>query len=160
MNFEETPEVTKSSIFLKLKDKETIKGVFRGEPFGYFYNYETKETANEQRPGFTKKYRVNFIIKENGAYVAKIWEFGTKINRQLFIMNKNYNYKLEQVMVSITRHGAPKDPKTEYFISPEPNWLVSPDLERIISQVKLHDLQNKGNHGKKENFESFEEVPF
>lgn len=134
--------------FLKLTDGDSVRGVFRGNPSEFKQHWvdnksihcgSTENSPCElckkgDRPNF--RFRINFIMNENGVFSSKIFEQGAKVYRALQALHQDYN--LEKTTVKITRSGT--GTKTSYSILPTPNGNLSPDLETKISQVPLKDL--------------------
>src|SRR5258706_16459552 len=91
MKFKDSTEGTKN--LLKLKDKDTIRGVFRGEIYDFRQHWEGNKSF--PCPGKTQcdkcakgdkssfRFKVNFIIKENGMYIAKVWDQGWTVYQLL-----------------------------------------------------------------------------
>lgn len=132
--------------FLKLKDKESVRGVFRGEPVDYRQHWVggkgqvctgagCKSCEQGNRSGF--RFRLNFIVNENGAFVSKVWEQGWTVYEQLSALGEDYN--LEEHTIKITRNGSGKD-DTTYSVVPVPNGALSKEQLQQVSTVKLHDL--------------------
>jgi hypothetical protein len=165
-----------SNQFIKLQDKESIKGVFRGDPFDFkqhFIKTENKSynctgngncewCAKGEKPKF--RFRINFITKDaDGNYTAKILEHGARFYTSLKSLHES-GYNLEKTVVSITRNGKGTD--TTYTILPLPNGVVNESLEKSLSAVKLNDLDNfnKPGQAQREPGEDFdlneEDLPF
>jgi hypothetical protein len=136
--------------FLKLKDGESVKGVFKGEP-RYFYQKWGEGEVPEGTPGAAWRFELNFVTKDGASYVAKVFSQGTRVMKRLEFLNKKK--PLERLVVEITRSGSTKD-DTEYFIEiadTQPNeagW-------RVIDAVKLVDLGGS----KEESEPQFEDSP-
>lgn len=147
MKFSERPQSDGGSglPFLKLKDGESVFGVFKGEPLEGYLNWETKKWTpiGEPRPqGSNYRFRVNFITKEGAAYIAKVWEQGSfqadNIQKTQKTAMRFMKKNIDEVVVVISRRGSGKD-DTEYDIEiaetqpSESSW-------KVINQVKLNDL--------------------
>lgn len=144
MKFNLNPEVgsSGSTTFLKLKDKDVVQGIFRGDVHEFYSKWENgKSTVCSPEEG-RFRFRINFITKENGTLTAKIWEGGAVVYNQLKDLNDLY--PLETTMVTIKRNGA--DMGTTYTILPQKE-TVGPVLENTLKSVTLHDLtpKEKGN---------------
>lgn len=139
-----------SKHFVKLKDKDSIVGVFRGDPYDFKQHWvgdrsqvcqaksgPCPECEKKNKPGF--RFRLNFVTKENGLFLAKIFEQGWNVYEQLKALHQG-DYKLDKTIVRITRNGMGK--QTSYTIIPIPKGDVTPAIEKDISSIKLHDLQN------------------
>ena len=133
--------------FLKFKAGDKYSGVLRGDPHDFKTHWGDKnsticvgEECIECRAGKkpTFRFRLNMVVNENGAYVAKIFEQGAKAYNYLKALSQDYD--LEKTVVKIQRHGSTKD-DTSYVVTPLPVQLTEKDLEKIAA-VKLHDLAN------------------
>lgn len=144
MDFPREQESKSGGRFLDIKDQDTVRGVFRGKPYEFFGKFEGGRTVqcNEDDPAAKWKFRINFIINENGAYVAKIWEKGWKVYKQLKALNKEY--PLESTFVSISRSGSEIN-DTVYTILPARESKVEHDVEKQLAAVKLLELSPKGS---------------
>ena len=141
MNFNSNPSIGSSGDFLKLKDKQTISGVFRGEVLEYYCKWDGKKSVKcdptDKDSRF--RFRVNFIVNENGVLKSYIWEQGPTVYNSL--KSVNADYKLESYFMKITRHGSTMN-DTEYMIMPVPNGALSPEKEKIIASIQLQDLKS------------------
>src|SRR6185312_16723655 len=110
--------------FIKLKDKESIVGVFRGDPYDFKQHWMQNgsqicpgagcnECIKGMKPSF--RFRLNFVTNEHGKYVARVFEQGRAVYGQLASLN-NSGYPLEKTVVKITRTG--NDKATTYTILP------------------------------------------
>lgn len=157
----EQPErqMSGSSIYLKLKDGDVARGVLRGEAYDYFIKWEgnkSQECAPDDE-GAKFRFRVNLVIKENGALTAKILEGGRMIYQQLADLNESWD--LEKTIVAIRRKG--KGLETEYSVTPDgPNCKVSDAFEKQLAAVKLHDLEPEYRSEEPARQALFEEAPF
>ncbi len=134
--------------FLKLKDGETISGIFRGDLFEYRLHWAdnrgivcTGHDCELCKAGNKSKFRfrLNFIVKEGKDYVAKVFEQGWKTYELLSSMNDS-DYPLEKYVLKITRRGIGLD--TSYSIMPAPNGLVSAETEAKLKDVSLNVLDH------------------
>jgi hypothetical protein len=140
-----------SNHFIKLKDGESVRGIFRGDPFEFKQHWlETEqksfncqgdkcpECAKGNRPKF--RFRINFVVRDQDKnYVAKIFEHGSKFYKALKGLHEG-GYDLERNIMSVTRQG--KGTLTTYSILPVPNGAISEIVDKAISAVKLNDLSN------------------
>jgi len=138
--------------FVKLSDKEKVKGVFRGEVCEFRTHWGATTSTlcpgdsceicakggKENRPGF--RFRLNLIVKdkESGQYVAKIFEGGWKIYQILKNLHES-GYNLEQTVVEITRYGSGKN-DTSYQVLPDPKAKFEGQLAQAIAAVELLSL--------------------
>lgn len=142
MKFRNLPERDQnlSNTYLKLNDKDQVKGVFRGDVEEFFVTWEngkSRECAPDD-DGAKFRFRVNFVTKENGSLTAKIWEGGQIVYNQLRDLNESFD--LERTVVTVKRNGTGKD--TTYSVLPAgKDFKVSDEMERQLANVKLHDLE-------------------
>lgn len=155
MQFREDLQEDGSSHFLKLKDKEKVKGVFAGDVYDFRQHWVKTERVNKSemcmghgcqycahgdRPQF--RFRINFIIfdeKTNQPFV-KIFEQGVNVYKQLRELNREF--PLNNYIVKITRSGSTRQ-DTEYSVIPSPSPLTQ-NIKQLIATVKLHDLVSGG----------------
>lgn len=146
----EFPKVVGSGMknYLKLKAGESVRGVFRGNPFPFeqhWHNNKSSVCLGEACPlcksgnKASFRFRINFVASENGGYTAKVFEQGWTAYEILRSLHES-DYDLEKTIVKITRSGAGTD--TTYSIVPAPRWEVTPDIEKKISETKLNNLSN------------------
>ncbi len=140
-----------SKDFVRLKDKESIIGVFRGDPHSFKQHWKDKKSTpctgtgcllcQDKDPKTAKagfRFRLNFITRENGEYVCKIFEQSWAVYLDLKTLHSDY--PLNKHVVKITRNGS--DNTTRYNIMPQPNGLIKPEVEAQISKIQLKDLVN------------------
>lgn len=154
---------------LKLKSGESVKGVFRGEPYKFKQHWknnrsslcqgldcilceEVDDEGKSRYPNF--RFRVNFVISENGQWVAKVFEQGGRVYDKIEGLSTEYD--LNKVQVKITRYGT--DQSTNYEIVPLPRGEVTPEMETKIAGVKLNDLNP--HQSTSESSDSNEQEPF
>lgn len=149
---------TDSKNYLRLKDKESAKGLFVGDPYEFKAHWNGKSDdictednicshcALDQRPRF--RFRINFIVKESNEYITKVFEQGLTTYERLKELNDG-EYNLDTHLVTISRSGSTKD-DTKYSILPVKNGELKPDQLREILKAPLHDLKHKTEDIKKE----------
>lgn len=136
-----------SKHLIRLKDGESISGVFRGEPYDFRQHWidnrpqfcsgvSCPECEKKLRSSFT--FRLNLVVFEKGIFVAKIFEQRSTVYKQLKNLHRS-GYDLTKTVVTITRFGKSKD-DTTYSILPTPNKTFTPQLEAALAKVELHDL--------------------
>lgn len=136
--------------FVKLKAGEKIKGIFRGDPLEFRIHWTANRSSDcpgadqceHCKTGLKAKFRfrINFITKENETYVAKIFEQGWVTYEILDSLHEPYN--LEKTVVEVTRRGEALNTSYTVVPVPPPNGQVSPELEKKLSAIILHDLKN------------------
>lgn len=134
------PESSGNSAFVKLRDKESVQGIFYGEMYEFFNFWRDGkgQEVPEGTPGSKFRFRVNLIVKEGASYVPKIFEQGQVVYEQLAQINEEY--PLEQTICKITRNGEKLD--TTYTIMPL-RQPVTPEVSRVLATLKLNDLKSK-----------------
>lgn len=137
------PEGSKN--FLKIKDGESVRGVFVGEFYHFYQKWMNgKSIICEEGDADGKvRFRCNFVTAdERNELTAKIWEFPYSVYEQLKGINDDY--ELDKTKVKVTRSGTGTD--TTYQVIPlaaEKDKLTGKHLE-AIAQVPLHPLEKKG----------------
>lgn len=136
--------------FLRLKPGDEVRGVFRGDPVDFRQHW--KDNRGYACPGRATcelcqaneksafRFRINFVIKENGAYVAKVFEQGKAVYEALKELHKDYN--LETNTMKIKRIGSGTE--TVYNIVPVPNGAVSGEYIKAMEMLKLNSLSPFG----------------
>lgn len=145
MRFIDRPQSNTGGLFVKLKDKESIEGVFRGDPREFLQHRVGRrpvecagdgcELCEKDTPKF--RFRLNFVTKENGAYVAKIYEGGAMVYDALKDLHSS-DWDLEKTVIRIARKGEGLD--TEYSVTPKPGG-ISAETEKLLSSIKLNPLE-------------------
>lgn len=134
-----------SNLFLKLKDGESVAGVFRGEIHEFYSKWDGNRshlsTPLDQEAKC--RFRLNFVTKEGAKFVAKIWEFGLVVYNQLADIDAEY--PLEETKVKITRRGMKTD--TTYMILPLMKEKIDPKTMTAILSVPLNVLEHKEQSG-------------
>lgn len=141
MKFAKDPKVSDgqgSDKFLKLQPNESASGLFQGDPLEFYVKWENKKATvvDDSVDGAQFRFRINFLVNENGAFVPKIFEQGARVYRQLKMLNEECD--LEKTVVKILRTG--EGMQTNYTIIPTLKTQLSAAVLKSISQVKLNDL--------------------
>jgi hypothetical protein len=126
--------------FIRLKDKESIVCVLRGEPYVFYqiWSNNKAQLVDPDDPNAQFRFRMNAILKENDQLVSKIIEQGWTVYSQLKDLHQEYD--LSKTFIKITRNGS--GTQTTYSIIPMNK--NKPD-EKQLSKVPLQEL----GHGKK-----------
>lgn len=135
--------------YLRIQDGQEVTGVFRGEPILVAKHWDKQnfkgickgEGCELCAQGGTKlkeRFRINFITKEDGNYVAKVCEQGKPFWHQLDKLAKKFD-PLDRCLVEISRTGSGLE--TKYTILPAKEWQVNEALEAKLRAVKLQDLR-------------------
>lgn len=136
-----------SGNFIKIKDGESVTGIFKGEPVEFYIHGNQADTTACEGEGCPRckageekrfRFRLNFICKQQGAIVCKIFEQGKRVYRMLKDLNEMSS--LETTTLMIKRTGSSKD-DTTYTIIPAMNAQLKPDeIEKLVASVQLNDL--------------------
>jgi hypothetical protein len=136
-------EESGSGLFVQLKDGEELVGVFVGEPRCYYYDFQSKREEAEYFPGSQFKFKIPFVVKENGTFVAKIFNSGSDSRDQLVDLIEEHGqdclYKIKG--------------KSEYAKGLNRNYIkpiifykgpVDPEMLAQAHAVKLPPLESTG----------------
>lgn len=125
--------------FLKLKDKESVYGMFRGDPREYNSLFVDGKGAEVPpgTPGSKFRFRINFLLKVGDEYQMKIIENGATFYNQMADLNDEY--PLETTVVKITRKGSGRD-DTSYSILPILNATVSAETKAKLDAIPMFPL--------------------
>lgn len=121
--------------FLKLKDGESVVGVFRGE----IYEFHTKWVNGKSLPAAADdpeaktRFRANIVINENGKPMAKIFEFAYPVFEQMAMINKKRG-DITKIKIDISRIG--EGTQTKYILMPS----ADPVNLRALDNIELHIL--------------------
>lgn len=141
MKFRKIEETNGQSSFIKLKDKESVVGVFQGDIYEFFVIWNPGQKpveVSEGTPGAKLRFRLNFFVKDGPVFTPKILEGGVTMYRQLEELHAEYD--LSTIFVKITRNGTSTD--TVYSILPSKQQIKKEELAHIKT-LKLHDLSGK-----------------
>jgi hypothetical protein len=139
-----------SDLYLKIKDKEKVKVIFRGDPFEYDIHWFAKKSslcegvgcrycAENNKAKF--RFKINAVVRgEDGKFVAKIFEQGPLFYADLREIGKA-GYEIEKTVLIISRDGTGLD--TTYSVLPAKDALT-PLLENELEKVQLHNLADPG----------------
>ena len=133
------PEGGGSKNYLKLKDKESAIGIFRGELHEYAVLWEGQKSSvvAEGTPGAKFRFKVNFVIKDGASYVPKIFEQGLTVYKQLAELHAEYD--LETTVIKVTRNGTGTD--TTYSLLPLLKQTLSKEVLKHLGTLELHALE-------------------
>lgn len=150
-----------SKNFLKLKDKESVTVIFRGEPHEFYIAWENNKSKIVEKgsPRAQFRFRINVILKENGTLVSKVWEQGATVYNMLRDFNEEVD--LEQTFLKISRNGEGK--QTSYTLIPTTKTKMTKELQAQIDAIPLQALEHKEKpaDGVEHNLDGEEEVvPF
>lgn len=129
MRFRDNLPATGSESFLKLKDKESVYGVFRGDLYEFFSLWEAgkSKVVPEGTAGAGFRFRVNFVTKVGNQYLAKIFENGATVYQDLKALHDEYG--LEEIVIKMTRNGVGLE--TSYSLMPILKTPVGDDVRNL-----------------------------
>jgi hypothetical protein len=134
---------------ISLKGGQSIVGVLKGD----LHEFE-KPFKPGEKPKF--RFRVNFIMKEDGKLVARILEQGWKVYKQLEELQLA-GWNLKETKIRVSRQGTTQQ-DTIYTVTAMPEKIPPAALEEI-NKVKLHPLDGAGNQQSSQQ-DANEDVPF
>lgn len=105
------------SNYLKVGDGQKVSGVFRGECHEFWQVWPQggqKQVFADPTPGASNRFKANFVVHEDGKFVAKVFEFGLTFYNQLAEIGENYD--LETTKIQISRRGLGK--ATQWMVLP------------------------------------------
>lgn len=124
-------------LFIRLKDGDAIEGVFRGEPYCFYQKFKDPNEYTEWAEGRAFKFKINFITRENGAPVAKIFQGGARVRD--ILLDAIDEYGIDTVF-KIKRTGSEKE-TTRYSILFK--TALTPEQLDLINKVELHSLERR-----------------
>jgi hypothetical protein len=140
---------SQSNLFIRLKDGDRIKGIFKGDPFIYRLHWvgnrsiqcpgkeKCEHCAGGDKPKF--RFKINFLTQEDSVWLAKIFEQGYGTFKDLKEMHEN-DYDLEKTQVVVSRSGEKQE--TRYRIMPAKENLKADEFKKIAA-VPLNSLNDK-----------------
>ncbi len=148
------PESGGSKNFLKLKDKESVTGIFMGDLHDFFVLWENGKTrvVPEGTSDAKFRFKVNFVAKEGAVYVPKIFEQGLTVYRQLAELHDEYG--LDQIVVKVTRNGTGND--TTYSLLPLLKQTITKETMAHLKSLELLPLESKEQQNQKKHNEDDE----
>lgn len=151
-----------SGKFLSLKDGDSIKGLFRGEPSFYSVVWENGKSreCDPNEKGARDRFRINFVYRENGAMTCKVLNFPASLADTLEAYDREYE-GLHKLIVSIKRTGMGKE--TRYQIFPAKEGLANEEFLKQVEAVQVHELDTKKSTSRDVNGDPVfteDEIPF
>jgi len=134
------------SYFLRMNDgtpTKTVTGVFRGDICVYREDRMTRETYPADDPRGAFRFRINFVVNENGAMTAKIFNSSTGTHKALtdYINNlKAQGKDYTKVITKLTRTG--QGVETTYTMEEVPQALTPQQLS-ALNGIRLLNLEPK-----------------
>lgn len=161
--------------FIKIASGASITGLLTGDVRTFHQHTINKSffpcmgnTCQYCQQGDKKqfKFKINILVTENGAMIAKIFQGGWKVYQQLGALQKN-GFDLTQIPVVIQRQGTGM--ATVYTVMPSPKGAINPKALEQMRDVKLLALEKEVEqtprtvtslHDQSDSFEDGEEIPF
>lgn len=142
-----------SHLYLRVKDGESVNVILRGEIHEFRIKWENGKSIEipESDSSRMNRFRLNAVIYENGAFVAKLWEFGLTVYNQLSDINDVY--PLEKTKIRVSRKGTGTD--TTYMLLPMLNEPLSQGALKSIEAVKLNVLNAKPKQESKSLYDDY-----
>jgi len=169
MQFQKRENRSSGSKFLKIEtDKPAIPVILRGEPslFQSHFDNATKRSAECTGDGCSSckggspskdRFRINAIVREGEAYLAKIFE-GNGFTYDYLASLVNDGWDLEKTVLNISKTG--QGTQSKVMITPTPK-VLPPETLNLISKVPLIPL-TKDEHKSYESDPGFDpdNIPF
>jgi hypothetical protein len=128
------------SNYLKLGDGQSVEGVFRGEVFEFYQDWPKggmKKIYSEPTEGASLRFRANFVVYEDGKYIARVFDFGVTVYNVLADIAENYD--IEKTKIKITRRGIEK--QTQWMILPL--GAIEAKILKSVALVELNVLNTE-----------------
>lgn len=144
--------------FIKLKDGNSIEGIFRGEPHVFYQKFgdrtEHKERGTKEE-GRSFRFKMSMIVKEDDQYVSKIMAGGfylaTSIDDQITENGIDSIYKVKRM------GSGPQD--TRYAVVFKK--ALTEDQVKTISEIPVKELEvGRGVEESGEEDAGTEDIPF
>ncbi len=131
---------TDSSLYIRLKDGESINIIPRGEIYEFYSVFGTRGEVSADTAGAKLRFKVNVVINDSGTLRAKVLEFGMTVYEQLAEINKVCD--VSKTKIRFSRRGSTKS-DTIYIFMPVVNEPLSPKLLATIDANPLNILDGK-----------------
>ncbi len=125
-----------NTLFIKLKDGESIQCVPCGEPYTFYQAFQDKREFQDYVDGASFRFKLNVAVLENGAFTMKILNGGVKLAKSIRKLLQKLG---PNTLLEIEREGSTKDNTTYHVI---PMGQVSPEQLKTIASLKLNSLQS------------------
>lgn len=134
MSWEKMKERSENKNFIKLKDGEEVQGVFAGEPYTFYKKFKDQVEYADWADGRSWKFRINFIVKGDNGYEAKVLEGGSTICDQILAAKEEEGL---DAIYKIKRKGSGKE-DTVYTVHFK--GKLTPEQIEQMKGVKLQNL--------------------
>lgn len=131
-----------SKDYIKLKDGQFVEGVFVGEPYPFYQKYQDKLEYTEWAEGRSFRFKMNFVTKENGQYVCKIFQNNKTTFKALEEAIAEYG---QDCLYKVKRTGSTKEDTTYSVL-----FKAKLNEEQVakVKAVDMHPLHGKTGNGK------------
>ena len=128
-----------SSMFVKLKDGQSIIGTFVGEPYCFYQIFGEKEEHEKYIEGSSFRFKIGFIVKnaETGDLHGKILQAGSLVRNAILDVKEEYGL---DSWFKFKRTGSGKSDTTYSVLYQEK--LTAEDKEKIKT-IKIPSLKKK-----------------
>ncbi len=140
-----------SEDYIRLKDGESVEGVFVGEPYFYYGAFKDRTEYPEWQEGLSFKFKINFVTHDNGQLVPKIVQGGRRLANAIVTVKEEYG--LDNVF-KIARAGSGKDDTTYAVLF---KGKIPDAIKAKLKDVELKKLQFKKAETEEESFPPAEE---
>lgn len=136
LKFPEFESTGSSKSFIKIGDGNHVIGMFKGTFETFYQKYEDSKykIVPKSDPSGTFRFSVNFITKENGNFVAKIFQGSWHNLKDINDLQAVDGHDLEKIYVRISQTGERKNKRLTFA----PYTKQAPDFEKI-AKVELQD---------------------
>lgn len=146
MKFKRIPIANNDSAgtFLKIDDNSSVNGIVRGEVLEFYQDWPKggeKLAFDKPTPGAKPRFKVNFIVFEEGRFIAKIWDYPPTVSNMLADAAEAYDLSKTKIKISKHKRGE----QVSYTILPlagEKDKLTPKQL-KDIEAVELNVLSIK-----------------
>lgn len=129
---------TKSDLYIRLSDGESVTFVPRGEIYPFFSVFGIRGPVPPDTEGARRRYKLNAIVLEAGKEPrAKILEIGPQVYEQLYQISEVC--ELTNTKLRLSRKGTSKE-NTEYFLLPVMKEPLSERQIEALSKIELNIL--------------------
>jgi len=149
MKFNDKEKQASGGKYLKINPGESVNVVFRGDPVEYRIHWKGGKSFDcnesscplcEDGDKSSFRFKLNAIVKENGAYVAKTFEQGFMFYDSLRSL-QGAGYEIENHVMKVSRIGSGKE--TTYSVVPVPNGNLSDAQLSALASVELQNLSGR-----------------
>lgn len=129
--------------FLKIEIGQSVTGVFRGDPQVYWRKWPkggVKQEFAVETPGAEERYKVNFVVYEDGEFKVKIFDCNVHVYNQIADINEDDD--IETIKCKISRLASGKG--SIYQLKPLFKDPISPKALKEIEKLELNQLGGNG----------------